>query len=371
MKSAVSARRAICTEVKTEGVINTLIATISLFLFVVYTIYPSMPLLIMAASTGFVYGILANVHKRIDNRFKLFGVLLLLGSILNIVFSNNGIGGSIVLLGTLLLSLFCMRNYRIAYYYSIVILFYYCYFIFMGIVIQGNDPYFFFEYQGKSRNYIGYLLITAAAFYFYLSVMCNKKPNVLIMAFVVFLCFMAQGRTSLGVSLLLLVGAVFSDIKGVRWYWVILIIGGIIGLLVYCWDYLVLWYEASNFASKQLESSRYTLWQKYIESLSLSDILMGKDLNTVPLIKEYDGNVHNSFLKFHARTGLLGFIPLILLIFRSLYFTYKKRFILIIPVLAVLIRIFFDADMLIGELDFVLYMMLWTPLFGLLNEHKK
>lgn len=365
-----SARKAIRSDVHKEGVINTAVATVSLILFVVYTIYPSMPLLVMSSLAGLTYGVLASARSKINDRFILFGILLFQGSILNIVFSNNGIGGSLVLLGTLNLAIFCIRNPRIVYYYSIIILLYYCYVIFMGIVVEGNDPYFFFEYQGKSRNYIGYLLITSAAFYFYLSVLIGEKPNILLLTFVVFLSFMAQGRTSLGVSIMLFIGAFFTDMRGIRWYLVAIIIAVAIGLLVYFWDLIVLWYETSNFASKQLESSRYTLWQKYFESLSLSDILMGKDLNTIPLIKEYDGNVHNSFLKFHARTGLLGFLPLLILILRSLSVTLKKRAALLIPVLAILIRIFFDADMLIGELDFVLYTMLWIPVLGLLDMPK-
>lgn len=363
-----SIREDYINEMSNEGAINTFLGSIAFFLFSYNAIHPRNIFLIIASFLGIIYFILTLFRTEIDNRFLIFGSLLLIGSLFNLPFSKNGIGGSLVLLGTLSISVFCIRNITTTLFYSFIVLLYFCIIIFNGIVIQGEDSYFLFDYMGKSRNYIGYLLVTYSSLYYFLSVLCKKKPSVLLLSVVVFLCFLAQGRTSLGMSLLLLLGSIILIGEGRRLGITFFMIIVLCVLLYSTRVLLGLWYESSNFSSKQLESARYTIWNSYFKSLSICDIIYGKDLNTVPLIREWDGNVHNSYLKFHARVGLIGVIPFLLLLLRSLVIIIKDNRILFIPVIALLIRIFFDSDMLIGELDFVLYTILWIPVMGIYNN---
>ena len=112
-----------------------------------------------------------------------------------------------------------------------------------------------------------------------------------------------------------------------------------------------------------MESSRFHIWASYFNHLSLETTFWGPETNDIPIVRDYSGNPHNSFLNLHRRIGL---IPLVLFLIISIismikYFIHKKYYIIFI-ILIIYSRIFFDSDCFIGPYDFVLYTIVFYSL---------
>src|SRR5690554_2062614 len=120
---------------------------------------------------------------------------------------------------------------------------------------------------------------------------------------VVFICVVLYTRSSIFVSLFLT-------------FWFILfrfdnkilpiILASILLLLGLYFEVLVSVYEATKFASSGLDSPRWSMWKSYYLSQDWQTFLIGIDLSTVDVIKDFNSNPHNSFINFHSNFGAFG-----------------------------------------------------------------
>lgn len=113
--------------------------------------------------------------------------------------------------------------------------------------------------------------------------------------------------------------------------------------------------------------SRLMMIKEYFHAIrEAKDVLLGADKNKAPIIAEYSGNPHNSYVFAHMRLGLPGFLLLVAGgIFSAFQLFRTKRYALCIMSLGYFLRIFTDAlfpGTLGGDVSF------WIIVFSAMKE---
>jgi hypothetical protein len=331
------------------------------FIFVLMAIcdvYRYVPAMILAIAILSIVAFILHFPMENKNFFlesMLFIFLLLIMSLINLLFTDNGFGGSITLVGNLLLSYIYLggRGKKMTVWiviaYLITILFI-CYKLFV-LNLTANELY-----DGLSRNHAGFVVIFWTVFLlFHLKVNYNIYLIILPLISTV-LSFYLIGRTSLIVSLLLLFVVFFFKFKKnyvIRILTIVLVLG--IGLYLWTKFETVLLTETN--LAEGLDTPRWKLWGIYLENLNPINLFTGIDVDTLEMYDLFGGNPHNSFIKFHSRVGF-GFIVFITLYFISVFKYLKEgqNYIFLLLMLLTL-RAFFDSDILVGNFDFIFFII--------------
>ena len=293
------------------------------------------------------------------NRYLLnFVLLVFLGSIFNLFFTKNGIGGTILFLANVALALFCLTNMKYVKYLSLLVLCYNLIFLYNKLFIELVNPNYIYENLGLSRNHPGMLLVIWTSFWGFSKYLTEKKVSIVLPILSVVIAFFLEGRSSLGV--LLVLSVVSLCVRNSRYIYIVIIL--LLSLLCIYWDVILDVYMMTSFSENSLESSRFSIWQTYFESLDLISFFGGLELSEIPLIRSYGNNPHNAILNFHYRMGILGVISIIAIIISS----FKKyiRISCYIPILylsCLIVRFMFDSC-INTTYDFILYTMLFYPL---------
>lgn len=287
--------------------------------------------------------------------FMFLTLALLITSLINLLFTENGLGGTITLLGNLLLAyVFILMESKklmpwILLSYSITIG-YIAYKLFV-LNADANDIY-----ETLSRNHAGFVVVFWTGFLlFYLKI--NYNRYLLIFPIIgLILSFFLFGRTSLVVSTLLLIAVFFYKFKSnkvVQVLAIVLLVVGSYYLFKIFGDKLT---TETNLGAG-LDTPRWELWRIYLEHLNFVNIFTGVDVTTLPMYDQFAGNPHNSFIKFHSRVGI-GSLLFMILFFVSIFKYVKARQYYILMLLALLtLRASFDGDMLIGNFDFIFFII--------------
>lgn len=289
------------------------------------------------------------------NRFSesmFFIIFLIITTIVNLFFTQNNFGGSLNLLGSLLISFIYLQLDKkkitlwvLAGY--LITLSFIAYHLFIL-----NTPANFI-YEGLSRNHAGFAIVFWSIFLlFHLKVTYNLLPIIIPIISVV-LSYFLFGRTTIVVSALLLLVVFFFKFENKRVR--VIAISVFLGFCYYLlMEYGFLLTEETNLG-EGLETPRWKLWKIYIDNVDIYNFFTGVDVTKIKEYSFFGGNPHNAFMKFHSRTGI-GSLVLIVLLFVSLlnYFKTKQYYIFWLLVLLML-RAFFDSDILIGNFDFIFF----------------
>jgi hypothetical protein len=276
-------------------------------------------------------------------------------SLFNLFFSENNFGGSLTLLGSLILSLiyFQTDNKKMTLWivasYLITVL-YISYHLF---VLETNAN---FIYTGLSRNHAGFAVVFWTIFLlFHLKISYNYFP-LIPAVYGILLSFFLFGRTSLIVSFIILLVVFYYKFKSHHKARMVAVFV-FLGLCYFLWlQYGSLLSTETNLGSG-LDTPRWELWRIYLEHINFVNLFTGVDVTTLPLYDQYSGNPHNSFLKFHSRVGI-GCVVFIVLVFVSLYKYLKgKQYYIFWLLILLILRAFFDGDMLIGNFDFIFFII--------------
>ena len=285
----------------------------------------------------------------------LFILFLLITSLINLFFTDNGLGGSITFTGHLLLSYVYIQaeNKKLTLWVVLPYLLtigFISYHLFV-LNTNANDIY-----DGLSRNHAGFAVVFWTVFLlFHLKITYNRFPIVLPLIGLI-LSFFLFGRTSIVVSFLLLLVVFFFKFKNNRA--IRLIIASIfVGICFYLWlEFGKILNEETNFG-EGLDTPRWKLWRIYWENIDFVNLFTGIDVTNLPMYGQYGDNPHNSFIKFHSRVGI-GSIVFIVLYFVSVFKYLKERNFYIFWLLILLtVRASFDSDILVGNFDFIFYII--------------
>ncbi len=299
-------------------------------------------------------------NRRLFSAASLFILFLLVMSVVNLLFTENGFGGTLTLMGNLLLTLVYLQSDKkkltpwIILFYLIGVGFI-SYSLFV-LKLTANEIY-----VGLSRNHAGFAVVFYTIFLTFHLKITHKLYPVLPAIISLVLSIFLIGRTSMIVSVMLLAVVFyykFQDKKVIRF--------AILGCVLLIGSYLYLTFQSVLFEetnlNQGLDTPRWELWQIYIEHINPINFFTGLDVSNLPMYDYFSGNPHNSFLKFHSRVGF-GCVVLIILFFVSLYQYLKTGQNYVFWLLLLLtIRAFFDSDILIGNFDFVFFIVTfyWT-----------
>tara|TARA_R110002126_G_scaffold181187_2_gene329919 strand:- start:6970 stop:8031 length:1062 start_codon:yes stop_codon:yes gene_type:complete len=291
------------------------------------------------------------------NRYSesmIFILFLIITTITNLFFTKNNFGGSVILLGSLFLSFtyFHLNKKTLTlgifagYLVTLLFISYHLFFLETSANLI---------YEGLSRNHAGFAIIFWTIFLlFHLKVTYNRFP--IILPFItLIIAYFLFGRTSIVVSALTLLVVFFYKFKNRK--------TRIIAILVFLISnyYLLLKFgdlltEETNFG-EGLETSRWKLWRIYMETIDSINFFTGVDVTKIKEYNIYGGNPHNAFLKFHSRTGIGGLVFVALLFVSLLNYLKTKQYYIFWLLMLLILRAFFDSDILIGNFDFIFFIV--------------
>lgn len=284
--------------------------------------------------------------------------MVVLGSILNLFVTQNGIGGTINFIACVGIALYCVNNFKPSGFLVVLICIYLMYFVYKAIFIDLIDTNLIFENIGLSRNYPGFMLVIFISYWGFVKYKCYQSYPFFLPVCALLLCFLLEGRASLGIMLGICVLTIYYHGKKYT-LWFLLVI--IVALLHY-WQNILEFMSFTRFASAGMETSRSVIWKAYFDALDLPSLFFGLDTLSVPMLKSYGGNPHNAFLNFHSRMGLLGLLALAVLIIKSINAMLKNReYVLVFYLVLLLGRFYFDAC-IGGPTDYLFYTMLFYPM---------
>ena len=126
---------------------------------------------------------------------------------------------------------------------------------------------------------------------------------------------------------------------------------------------MIEYYEMSTVYTRGMETTRSIIWEAYFDNLNFFNTIFGMNTDNLPVLKEWGGVPHNSFLSFHRRMGLLGVGALFFFILKSFRVLLKKKqFFYLFFDVVLLLRMYFDGMLTTAE-DFFILTLLFIPLF--------
>lgn len=330
---------------------------LSVLLYFYYDVFHSIITLIIGTLLLIPYFIRYCTKEKVHPIIWYFFICVTIGSFLNLITTENGIGGSIIFWGSYALALFTLNNLRLMQYIVLSIGFLLLYFLFFQIFIIGVRVDEIFEAVGLSRNYPGCLLVQISCFWGMAKYINYKVLPLLFPIAAVVFSFFLDGRSSLGIMIMVASFCLFFRSKKHFLY----IAGVSLALLLYYQSFLLESLETTRLFKEGSDSIRYLMWESYIINLDFSSLFLGIETKHLPILRDYGGNPHNSFLNFHYRMGILGLLALIYLLIISLRNLWRSRqkeiAILIILLWA---RLYFDTS-IISATDFIVFSMMFYP----------
>jgi len=125
----------------------------------------------------------------------------------------------------------------------------------------------------------------------------------------------------------------------------------------------------SKMERQGMSSARSILWAEYIKGTfdSLGNLFLGVPGNKYLFLSYYNGNPHNSFLVAHSKFGLVGFLVILYVIFKTGSISVKrKEWVITATLILVVSRSFFDWTAFPGLYD----VMFWYFLFYITQSRK-
>ncbi len=297
--------------------------------------------------------VLYGEHKEL----RTFMIIVLVASVLNLLTTNNGIGGSVIFIGSCGITAFCIDKQRESQFITVGLIAFMLWFLYTRIFIIGMRVDDIFEPYGLSKNYPGCLLVLLCCFWGFLKYNYYKKLPLILPIVSMIMAFFLDGRSSL-VCLAILVLFCLA-VRGGKYMF--LTIAVTVAVLYYFWPTILTYYELSSLSSKGMDSDRYNIWSSYFNNLDFPSFLFGLETRDLPHLRDYGGNPHNSLLNFHYRMGIIGVVALVYYLAKSWCLLLKRhQFVLLFFSLVLWVRMFTDTC-LVCATDFIVYSMLFFP----------
>ena len=283
------------------------------------------------------------------------------GSIINLLVTDNGLGGSLIIIATISLGHYCLHNLeKIEIHVLIVVLYFIIYIVYglQSVDFVANNIY---EEQGLSRNHPGFMLILWIAFYSFVRKVQGKRYLITIPIIAAGIGVFLEGRSSMALLILMAIVMIIEYNKKVS----IIILIVIVFLVMYNWHSIMGVYELTSFYEHGTESSRFDIWKAYFENMRFEWLICGVDTMAIPIIAEKAGNPHNAFINMHARLGLFATICFFYVLIVSVNsYIKQRRFMCLFFLIVVLARAFFDSELFISTYDFIPYSMIFYSLYN-------
>lgn len=328
-----------------------------------FDVFRSISVLVLGTLLLVPYFIKYCTRNKVGSNIWRFFIIVVIASVLNLITTENGIGGTIIFFGSFVLAIFALNNLKLVQWVILLIGLFLLYFLYVQIFINNVRVDDVFEDYGQSRNYPGCLLVTISCFWGMCKAINYKSMPLLFPIIAVIFCFFLDGRSSLGI----MIAIVFYCLGFRSQKYLLISLGVTLFAIFYFSEYLIDMMENSRLFMEGTDSNRYQLWGTYIKNLDLPSFLFGLETKYLPLLRDYGGNPHNSFFNFHYRMGILGLGALIVLLVKSLVLLWKQKQKEIFIFLVLLwIRMSFDTC-IVSATDFLVFTMMFYPFYNKTN----
>lgn len=343
--------------ISARGIINDYLPLLAVYLYTLDIVFSSDIFLLASLAISLPFTISTFMLKKEYNKMFVLFAFMIVGGLLNMANTKNGIGGLFVLIGHFSLAVYCLQNLDRIKWHILIITSIYSVYILYNVLILEVDNRHLFDTLGLSRNHGGGVLTTLTCFFCFSYFFTQKKVPFIVPLLVVWPIFLCSGRSSLAASLILAISCFIfrNNIKSSLIFIVLLI-----GAAVYFKDIIYEYYTLSRFAVDGTYSERELIWKSYFDHINFIDTFLGPDTTNYPIINLYNGNPHNTFLNMHRRFGLVTCIYFLYLLLATIM-KYIKKYPLIITCLICVLcfRAFYDSVFFIGRLDFLFYTIIF------------
>ncbi|MCC4831106.1 hypothetical protein LMH66_00480 [Shewanella sp. 10N.7] len=159
---------------------------------------------------------------------------------------------------------------------------------------------------GQSRNVVSFYFIALSVGFVLSCNLNNKKPNMYLLSLVFFLNLLLISRTGIALSIVILSLVLMYYNKLL----LVLLVGGVIVSTPYIIFFLI---NETNF-SQGLDTPRTIMTSEYLSQITISNLLFGFDVSSMPTINNFNGNAHNAYLSLSIHYGY----PMLFFIFLSI-----------------------------------------------------
>lgn len=214
------------------------------------------------------------------------------------------------------------------------------------VLISGFDPSNIFA---GSRNSIGLLLVPLGAMFLIDGRLeLNNKRTLLLYFLVLIACILAQGRSGILTSLILLLSYNFIFLRNVTYKKIFIYSVGIIFFISLLALYAQSIYNLEYFdylKDRGLEDTyRADMRNEYLSSISFSNVMFGTNLKELPIISSFNGNPHNTYIHLHSSLGIITVITVALTLIYWLRCLITRNLVSYLAVTAILLRLGTDSS---------------------------
>ena len=209
-----------------------------------------------------------------------------------------------------------------------------------------------------SRNGVSWVAITLVMIY-YVSILVENKIFLISPSIICFvICIICFGRSGILISGLIFLLVIyqrsfrFANVSK-KILFLILFLLILFLFLIKLDDVFYLLENRTNF-SRGIESPRGIINSEYLDNMDITGVLWGYDPNNIQTVINLNGNVHNSYIYFHSRSGFVMLIFFIAVVLKLATQIKTKNFLVFFFFLVFfLVRISVDIVAFPGLMDFL------------------
>jgi hypothetical protein len=303
-------------------------------------------------------------------------IILLLGITLSMFFLKFNIFPIFIVFSNIIIALFLLDFPLLVFSQIFTYILFGCLSGYFGYSFYiGIPPSEVFSHA--SWNNISLILIIYAAITYIISDKMDSPVPVLPALSTFLLSFMSYGRSGIISSLILLVGVFWLRFKGERIKVRVYILSFILvstSLIVLFGNFDVVslisnLVSNNNYLAKfevygLTSESRLEMIYTYLNQLNLEKFFLGDIAEFDDSIIYYDGNYHNSFIRFHSNFGFLSLIFILFMLLATVRLIKQKNLLLLLVLVVVSMRISTDNILFYSNFDFIVYYVVFCAFYN-------
>lgn len=232
--------------------------------------------------------------------------------------------------------------------------------LFLGAVL-GYRPEEFNDFlAGSSRNVLSAILISLTVGYLVSRRFRKKRINLLPIFGQVFANLFLFGRTGIILSIFIFVVVLIAE---KRFFFLGFVFFACIVGVVYFFSEIFNYIVSNTNFDSGFDTPRLELNLAYFRSISIIEVLFGRNLGSVEEYARYNGNPHNSLIRLHSHWGAGVFFVFLISMLSLFYLIKDREFLLLSLFFVVYLRSIIDVVYFFNLFDYCFYMIIFYAFF--------
>ena len=175
--------------------IKALLLALAVVLYFLYTMQ-SRALFFITGTICALPGITDMLRSK-NNGFKIFAIFVTIGSVMNLISTSYGVGGTIIFFVCCGITYISFKNLKVFFEVTLILCIWLISFLYYKLIVEGTVNGDIFLDYGLSKNYPGSLLVMFNCLWAFWKHMRYKKLPLLLPLLSTIMCFLLDGRSSL------------------------------------------------------------------------------------------------------------------------------------------------------------------------------